>query len=224
MPWMLRLLIVLVAAGLLLAGEAAFAQGVAPGGGIGNSTGIGSGLGGVIGTGPSYPNGTTQPSLPPPPPPGGYGGPTSSPPPASSTARPSYYPQPREPFDATTPRPAAAALSLPEQQTNDLSFLKGCWRTDVFQYERHPGTSTWCFDEKGAGRFLFTRQDQPGYFCRGPAQAAYAGQALRLHDVKTDCSDANDKGPGDLDCHPSGEAAQCSAAGSNQVVHLYRVR
>ena len=45
----------------------ALAQGVAPGGGIGNTTGIGSGLGGVIGgTGPNYPNGTTQPSLPPP--------------------------------------------------------------------------------------------------------------------------------------------------------------
>ena len=207
---------------LALASVPVSAQGVAPGGGIGNSTGIGSGLGGVIGTGPSYPNGTTQPSLPPAPPPG-YGGSTTSPPPASSTMRPSYYPQPREPFDATISRPPAASLSLPERQTNDLSFLKGCWRTDIFQHARHPGTSTWCFDEKGAGRFLFTRQDQSGYFCRGPAQAAYAGQALRLHDVKTDCSDGNDKGPGDLDCHPSGEA-ECSAAGSSEVVHLYRVR
>ena len=59
---------------LALASVPVSAQGVAPGGGIGNSTGIGSGLGGVIGTGPSYPNGTTQPSLPPAPPPGGYGG------------------------------------------------------------------------------------------------------------------------------------------------------
>jgi hypothetical protein len=198
------------------------AQGVAPGGGIGNSTGIGSGLGGVIGgTGPSYPNGTTQPSLPPPPPPGGYGGPTASPP-AALTGR-SYYPQPREPFDATTPRVPATPLSF-DRPAADLSFLKGCWRTDVFQHAQHAGVSTWCFDDKGAGRFLYTRLDQPSYYCRGPAQAGYAGELLRFHDVKTDCSNSGDKGPGDLSCRAAGEAAQCSGAGSTQIVHLYRVR
>jgi hypothetical protein len=220
----MRKYVAFLAMALALVGGQVLAQGVAPGGGIGNSTGIGSGLGGVIGTGPSYPNGTTQPTLPTPPPPGGYGGPTTAPPAPSSISRPSHYPQPREPFDATTPHVPATSLSLPEQQTNDLSFLRGCWRTDVFQYAQHPGTSTWCFDDKGVGRFLFTRQDQPSYFCRGLALAGYAGQALRLHDVKTDCSDSSDKGPGDLDCHPSGEAAQCSSAGSARVVHLYRVR
>lgn len=220
--------VAILALGLMVAGAqvpaSCLAQGVAPGGGIGNSTGIGSGLGGVIGTGPSYPNGTTQPSLPAAPPPGGYGGPAPSTLAPSSIGQPSHYPQPREPFDGATPRVPAVSLSLPERQTGDLSFLKGCWRTDVFRYGEHPGTSTWCFDDKGAGRFLYTRQDQPGYFCRGPAQAGYAGQALRLHDVKTDCSDSRDKGPGGLDCHPSGEAAQCSGAASAEIVHLYRVR
>src|SRR5689334_6458679 len=85
----------------------ALAQGVAPGGPIGNSTGIGSGLGGVTGgTGPSWPNGTNQapqPSYTPPPP----GGITMSPSPAPSlsTTQPSYYPQPRTPREAGKPRP-----------------------------------------------------------------------------------------------------------------------
>src|SRR5580698_7750416 len=95
----------------------AFAQGVAPGGPIGGSTAMGSGLGGVTGgTGPSYPNGTTAPRLPTPIPPGGYppvghfdaarpGTASPSPAPsASSTATPSHYPQPQEPFAASPPQ------------------------------------------------------------------------------------------------------------------------
>jgi len=55
-----------------LTGATAAAQGVAPGGDFYNSTGIGSGLGGVIGgTGPTYPNGTAAPATPSPVPPGG---------------------------------------------------------------------------------------------------------------------------------------------------------
>jgi hypothetical protein len=200
------------------------AQHVGPGGGIGNSTGIGSGLGGIIGTGPTYPNGTTQPTLPTPPPPGGYGGLRTSPPPATLIEPHSHYPQPREPFDAAMQRPPTAWLSIPEQQTGDLSFLKGCWRSDVFQYAKHPGTSTWCFDDKGTGRFLFTRQDETDYYCSGPAQAGYAGQVLRLHDTNTACTDRSDKGPGDFHCHPNGEAAQCTGAGSAAIVHMLRIR
>lgn len=207
--------------------QAVLAQGVAPGGGIGNSTGIGSGLGGVIGgTGPSYPNGTTQPTLPAPPPPGGYGGSTFSPP-AASSSRPSYYPQPQEPFGSTAPRsPSTLPLSLPERPSGDLSFLKGCWRSDVFRHAEHPGTSTWCFDEKGAGRFLYTRQDQPDYFCRGPAEAGYVGQQLRFHITTTTCSNKNDVYPADLDCQEGGDGAQCGSPGAQAgtAVRLYRVR
>jgi len=68
------------AAALLLTSASAVAQGVAPGGPIGGSTAIGSGLGGVIGTGPSWPNGTNQapqPSIPSVPP-GGYASPVPS--------------------------------------------------------------------------------------------------------------------------------------------------
>jgi hypothetical protein len=219
-------LVTALALALSFAATQALAQGVAPGGGIGNSTGIGSGLGGVIGgTGPSYPNGTTQPTLPSAPPPGGYGG-TTSPPPAASSSRPSYYPQPQEPFGSTAPRsPSTLPLSLPERP-GDLSFLKGCWRSDVFRYAQHPGTSTWCFDEKGAGRFLYTRQDQAAYFCRGPAEAAYVGQQLRFHIAATTCSDKNDSYPADLDCQEGGDGAQCGfpSGQASAAVRLYRVR
>jgi hypothetical protein len=87
---------------LMLISVGTHAQGIAPGGPIGDSTGIGSGLGGVMGTGPSWPNGTNQPPQPSAPsvPPGGYGhlAPSFSSPPAM---QPSPYPQAREPFAAT---------------------------------------------------------------------------------------------------------------------------
>jgi len=210
-------------------GGAAMAQGVAPGGGIANSTGIGSGLG-PMGPGPSYPNGTTVPALSQPPPPGGA--PLSSPVPMQrapvlSTVRPSTYPQPGEPFETAPHAPATVPLSLPDTPPADLALLKGCWRTDVFQEGGHPGTTTYCFDDKGVGRFLFTRQDQVTYFCRGPAQAAYAGGALRLHGTKTTCSDGTDQALDDLDCHADGEAARCGAptvSAESAKLHLYRVR
>jgi hypothetical protein len=218
---------VVLGVALVLVGVPALAQGVAPGGGIGNSTGIGSGLGGVIGgTGPSYPNGTTVPTLPASPPPGGYSIAPSAPP-AGSAARPSYYPQPQEPFTSTAPRaPSTLPLSLPERPSGDLSFLKGCWRSDVFQHAGHPGTSTWCFDEKGIGRFLYTRQDQTDYFCRGPAQADNAGQQLHFHISAVSCSAKNDAYPADLACQEGGDGAQCGTPGDSAgpAVRLYRVR
>ena len=82
--------------------QPACAQNVAPGGPIGNSLGFGSGLGGVIGgTGPTYPNGTEQPTLPTPPPPGGSIGPSSSLP-SIGSPRPYSYAAPLDPFGPTS--------------------------------------------------------------------------------------------------------------------------
>ncbi len=102
MPAMSNIFIVASATVLILISAGAHAQGIAPGGPIGGSTGIGSGLGGVMGTGPSWPNGTNQapqPSISSMPP-GGYGHPAPSfaSPPA---IQPSPYPQPRDPFAET---------------------------------------------------------------------------------------------------------------------------
>ena len=212
-----------------LAGAPAFAQHVAPGGSIGNSLGIGSGLGGVIGgTGPSYPNGTTQPTLPPPPPPGGGLAPMG-PPPTISTARPPSYPKPLDPFGPTSSS-GSLLLKLPEAPSDDLSFLKGCWRTDVFRLARESGVATYCFDNKGSGRFLYTRLDQPNFFCRGSTRAGYAGADLRLRNSDTKCSDGGAY-PDTIACRRgAGEWAQCSgkaitAAGAKTwTVRLHRTR
>src|SRR3954462_3839123 len=126
---------------LALAGVPAFAQGVAPGGPIGGSTAMGSGLGGVIGTGPSWPNGTNQAPQPSinAVPPGGYSRPAppstyAAPPPsmpAPSAGGGSAYRQPNEPYATSTPRPPATIpLQFPETPNGSLVFVKGCWRTD----------------------------------------------------------------------------------------------
>ncbi|MFI4998340.1 MAG: hypothetical protein ACHQK9_00545 [Reyranellales bacterium] len=214
-----------------LGGAVARAQGVAPGGGIGNSTGIGSGLGGVVGgTGPSYPNGTTQPTLGTPPPPGGVGAPAGLPP-VSSVPGPSAYPSPSYSFEHKTPRLPTETLRLPQQPAGDLSFLKGCWRTEVFRYARQAGTSTYCFDGRGVGKFLYVRLDQPNFSCSAPVQARYVGQQLRLQNLKTTCSDGSDVFADTLDCLPAaGDSARCSGAAAlpeqteSWTVRLYRLR
>jgi hypothetical protein len=101
----MRRLLLLMAAWALTATTAA-AQGVAPGGPFYNSTGIGSGLGGVVGgTGPTFPNGTTAPATRPAIPPGGLPpvgridtGPSLSPPAQTSVMPRSPYPQPLDPY------------------------------------------------------------------------------------------------------------------------------
>jgi hypothetical protein len=101
---MRRLVLAAVAWGLTA--TTAAAQGIAPGGPVYNSTGIGSGLGGVVGgTGPTYPNGTTAPALPPAVPPGGLSplgraepGPSFAPPPPTDIVRRAPYPQPTDPY------------------------------------------------------------------------------------------------------------------------------
>jgi hypothetical protein len=106
---MSNIFIAVAATALILVSAGTHAQGIAPGGPIGGSTGIGSGLGGVIGTGPSWPNGTNQapqPSIPSVPPGGyGYSAPSFASPPAM---QPSPYPQPLDPFAASEYRPSAA--------------------------------------------------------------------------------------------------------------------
>jgi len=225
-------LLVLAAAALALSGGGALAQGVAPGGPIGNSTGIGSGLGNVPGgTGPSWPNGTTAPTLAPPPPPGGATTPSTLAPPSYSTGRPSAYPQPRDPFDGTVPHAPAAAtypslgvpLAFPARAGGDVSFMKGCWRSGVFRSGGHAGTVTWCLDDKGVGRFLYARTGQANFFCHARAEASYDAGLLRLHREAAACTDGSAQGPDDLDCR-SGKAEAAECAGDGVTVRLYRVR
>jgi len=218
---------------LLFTGSPTLAQGVAPGGPIGGSTGMGSGLG-IPGTGPSWPNGSNpapQPVIPHIPP-GGY--PSPAPPSsytpqpsvaAPPTTRPSLYPQPNEPFAATSVRPPASIpLVLPDRPGSDLAFLRGCWRTDIFSDGPRKATLTWCFDDKGAGRYLYSRTDQGSFYCHGQAQAQWKGQKLDLASTDPACDDRSIKVPGRLACDVGTDGAVCTGAGETPAVRLYRVR
>jgi len=224
------------AVALAFAGGTAIAQGVAPGGPIGGSTAMGSGLGGGVGTGPSWPNGTNQapqPSIPSVPP-GGY----ASPAPSSTYApsRPSIaapatgggspYRQPNEPYATSSLRPPATIpLVLPEKPNGSLVFVKGCWRTDNFAYAQHRGTITWCFDDKGGGRYLYTRTDQPNvFFCHSQARATWNAGALELRGVKPACDDGSTDAPAELTCRDGTDGALCTGSGQSWTVRLYRVR
>ncbi len=118
---------------------------------------------------------------------------------------------------------------MPSAANAGVSFAKGCWRTDVFQYERHSGLTTWCFNDKGAGRVLYTRIDQPGYSCNAQAEARYLGGVLSLHSLAPTCSDNRALALGDLDCRQNGEIVRCSGSlpaqgpGETWSVGLYRV-
>jgi hypothetical protein len=233
---MTRTRAIISTAALLLTGGLAHAQGVAPGGPIGGSTAIGSGLGGVNGTGPSWPNGTNQapqPSItavPPggyasPAPPSTYGAPQPSI--AAPSARPpSTYRQPSEPYAASAVRPPATIpMQLPERPNGSLVFLKGCWRSDNIPYGGHRGTITWCFDDRGGGRYLFARTDQPNvFFCHSQAQAAWNGQQLRLVGAKPACDDGSTDAPAELTCRDGTDGALCSDPAKSWTVRLYRVR
>jgi hypothetical protein len=221
---------------LALASATVFAQGVAPGGPIGGSTAIGSGLGGVTGgTGPSWPNGTNQAPQPSAHsvPPGGYASPA---PPSTYTPRStsiapstgggSTYRQPNEPFATSTPRPPATIpLQLPEQPNGSLVFVKGCWRSDNFAYGGHRGTVTWCFDDKAGGRYLYTRTDAPNvFFCHAQAEAKWEGQDLHLSGIKPTCDGGGTGAPTEIICRDGTDGALCSDPEKSWTVRLYRVR
>lgn len=216
---------------LLVAIPVVQAQGVAPGGPIGGSTGIGSGLGNVPGgTGPSYPNGTTAPPSPTPIPPGGYppvghfdsARPATSAPPAASIGTPSHYPQPQEPFAASVPQPL---LKLPQDAASSAAFMDGCWRTDLFSPSAasQQGVVTYCFDANGIGRLLFRRLDQSSnYSCTGPAAVRYEGQQLHITTPDTSCTGGDRSFPTTLDCVKAADrTAQCGSEAAT--VHLHFV-
>ena len=222
-------------AGTLVLAAPTLAQGVAPGGPIAGSTGIGSGWGNNNpgSTAPTWPNGTNQApqpvitSVPPGGAPLSSTGPATSQPSAISPSATSVY---RQPSTAPTQRPPSIVpLTLPSA-TPDVALLRGCWRTDVFVYERHTGITTWCFNEKGAGRVLYSRIDQPGYACNALAQARSAGRGLVLTSLPSTCSDGRALALGDLDCRQNGEVTQCSGSlpqqgpGETWSVGLYRVQ
>lgn len=139
-----------------------------------------------------------------------------------------------EPQKEAAPKPAPTPqLQLPPKPTTDLSFLKGCWRTDPFQHRSDgpKGVSTYCFDEKGKGTLEYTQVANPSHVCRPAATASYEGQQLRIQDSDTKCSDGTAWYADHLDCRRgANDVAECSGqatttAGTDTwTVKLHRVR
>ncbi len=98
------------------------------------------------------------------------------------------------------PRPPDDRMRMPTAPTNDYSFLKGCWRTDVFKHGPRipPGYATYCFDGNGRGTMEFRFQN--GTTCRAPATARFSGSTLRVIDADSTCSPRGTWAQDRLDC------------------------
>lgn len=146
-------------------------------------------------------------------------------PPQVVEKKPDPPPPPKPPDDGR--------LRLPKAPTTDLSFLKGCWRTDPFRHHAQqpgPGVSEYCFDNNGRGSFVFRRGNMT---CRTAAQGRYEGTVLRLRDADTRCSDGTTWYQDRLDCSVGADSvAVCRGEASSGIfgglsrwtVNLHRVR
>ena len=76
---------------------------------------------------------------------------------------------------------------MPEKPNGSLVFLKGCWRSDIFSDGPRKATVTWCFDDKGGGRYLYSRTDQGSFYCHGLALARWNGAKLDLSSANPTC-------------------------------------
>jgi len=94
-----------------------------------------------------------------------------------------------------------------------MSFLKGCWQSEPFQFSPQlpKSVSTYCFDEAGSGQLESSRPDDPGYFCRIPVSAEQDQGTLRLQEADATCSDGTLWYADRLDCQRGAEdTLQCT--------------
>jgi hypothetical protein len=113
---------------------------------------------------------------------------------------------------------------MPEKPNGSLVFLKGCWRSDIFTDGPRKATITWCFDDKGGGRYLYSRTDQGRFYCHGLAQARWNGQKLDLSSANPTCDDRNVRVPTTLVCSDGTDGAICTIVDTTPTVRLFRVR
>jgi hypothetical protein len=149
-------------------------------------------------------------------------------PPARPPPEPRPKPVAEPPVQRPPPPEASPQLKLPTAPTQDMSFLKGCWRTDPFRHtpDQSPGVSTYCFGEDGRGQLEFRRASRPDYACRSAARASFEGQQLRVRDSDTRCSDGTQWYADNLDCRRGADdVAECSGQSSTPSgVHTWTVR
>ena len=114
---------------------------------------------------------------------------------------------------------------MPDKPNGSLAFLKGCWRTDIFTDGPRKATLTWCLDDRGSGRYLYTRTDQGSFYCHGPAHAEWNKQKIVLSSANPTCDDKSVKVPSTLTCGDGTDGALCSVdAAAIGTMRLFRVR
>ncbi|HTR85470.1 MAG TPA: hypothetical protein VMI56_13400 [Reyranella sp.] len=138
-------------------------------------------------------------------------------------------PPPPPPPPPPKREPPSSVLKMPDKPTNDLSFLKGCWRTDSFKHDPAQfgeGVSTYCFDENGRGQLDFNRPARPGYACRPPAQARFTGSDLRIDDADTTCTDGSSWWADHLTCRRGSDGVALCSGTSNMAgrTHTWTVQ
>jgi hypothetical protein len=135
-------------------------------------------------------------------------------PPQTAMVQPKPAPPPPPPQPQPVPRaPGDNRLRMPNQPTNDYSFMAGCWRTDPFRHETvqaQPGISSYCFDASGRGQLEWRRGRTA---CRTRAQAQFTGMNLALRDGDTTCNDGSHWYADQLTCQRGADnVAFCSGS------------
>jgi hypothetical protein len=143
-------------------------------------------------------------AAPPPPPP-----PTEEPKPD-----PKPDPKPAEKPKSAAPKPKAGGRLQIPQGAKDVSFLKGCWKSDagIFNRMGTPLYCYYCFDGNGHAKVRVEELDRRGRVtrtCRATATARLSGGKLHIRDTGARCPSPPNYVPDTVVCTPTGAAANC---------------
>ncbi|MDR1041090.1 MAG: hypothetical protein LBR80_13195 [Deltaproteobacteria bacterium] len=116
--------------------------------------------------------------------------------------------------DPPKPKPGGR-LTIPEGAT-DVSFLKGCWKSDagIFNTSGQPLFCYYCFDGSGRARVRVEELDGRGRIqrtCTATATARMSGGKLTIRDTGAKCPGGGNYVPDTVICSASsGGVADCS--------------
>jgi hypothetical protein len=104
-------------------------------------------------------------------------------------------------------------LRIPDEarNSNDPSFLQGCWLSATNIYNSETGealVAEYCFDREGRG--TRTVQKENGEACTGPVQARFDDRGrLIIESGIADCDDGGGYVPQEVECSGSGDSVDC---------------
>ncbi|MDR2339405.1 MAG: hypothetical protein LBF40_04650 [Deltaproteobacteria bacterium] len=147
-------------------------------------------------------------------------------------------PSPRDPGPDTVPGPGkpqprlkpGEGLVIPKGgDPNDLSFLKGCWKSEagvVNTKTKMPVIFVYCLDDKGTGTVSLEEYDKSGKrigTCKTGLAVSREGDTVLLNDDGVKCQDGRGYEPNSLSCESGpGKISQC--VGKNSKVPPFQVK